>query len=580
MKTFSFKVDPLTGEEYYEVYLRGRHLLDDSLLTKMSCFTEEERLTLGVEGYVRAGVSTIDEQAQRCMEAYHRKTDDLERYIYLLSLLDRCEVLFYHVLTRNLADMVPIVYTPTVGQACLQMSHIARRFRGIYITAENIRNIDRIFRSVSRPVINLIVATDGERILGLGDLGSDGMGIPVGKINLYVAGGGLHPTCCLPISLDVGTNNEALLRDPLYLGIRKPRLEGQAYFDFIERFVLGVRRNFPGALLQWEDFAKHKAFPLLERYRDRIPSFNDDIQGTGATALAALLTAMRIQGKRFREQRFAIVGMGQAGVGISKCLRTALLGEGVNPADIGRHIFAVDRDGLLMEGMPGIEAPQEPFVQSRDAVASWKLANPNVVGLMDVIRNARTTALIGVSANPGLFGREVLKAMSENSERPVIFALSNPTSKSECTLEEALAGTSGRVLYASGSPFAPVDFGGRRREASQCNNMFVFPGVGLGALVSTSPRVTDDMFTAASRILSEMVTSEQMERGLLLPELSEVREASARVAAAVAIQAREAEHGRLLSDDRFNDLVRKAQWIPHYTPYRPGRAPSPTPRLS
>jgi len=474
------------------------------------------------------------------------------------------------VLCSHLAEMVPIVYTPTVGHACMQLSHIMRRYRGLYLTPDNIGNIDQIFKSVSRPVVNLIVVTDGERILGLGDLGSDGMGIPVGKVNLYVAAGGLHPACCLPICLDVGTNNPRLLEDPLYLGYRKPRLEGQQYFDFIERFVLGVKRCYPEALLQWEDFAKHKAFILLERYRERILSFNDDIQGTGATTLSALMTAMQIKGERFRDQCFVIVGMGQAGSGIAANIRSALRQEGVPDDELSRRVFAVEQTGLLLEDTPGLEAPQKVFAQSRAAIAGWKLADPGRIDLLDVITNARATVIIGVSARPGLFDDSVLKAVAANCERPVVFALSNPTSKSECTLESAVRATNGRALFAAGSPFAPVDWQGTKRVATQCNNMFIFPGVGLGALAASSPKVTDSMFLAGSEALSGMVTASQRQRGMLLPEIREVREASARVAIAVARCARDAGHGRLLSDDQLDQLVRKAQWKPHFTPYRPG----------
>ena len=574
MKTFSFKVDPLTGEDYYEVYIRGRQLMNDPLLSKLSGFSQEERLTLGLDGFVRAAVSSIEDQASRCMESFSRKQDDLERYIYLQSLLDRCEVLFYHVLCNHLSEMVPIVYTPTVGHACMQLSHIMRRYRGLYLTPDNIGNIDQIFKSVSRPVVNLIVVTDGERILGLGDLGSDGMGIPVGKVNLYVAAGGLHPACCLPICLDVGTNNERLLKDQLYLGYRKPRLEGQPYFDFIERFVLGVKRCYPEALLQWEDFAKHKAFTLLERYRERILSFNDDIQGTGATALSALMTAMQIKGERFWDQRFAILGMGQAGSGIAANIRNALREEGVPDSELNRQVFALDQPGLLLEDTPGLQEPQKPFAQRRSAIEGWKLADPGRIGLLDVITNARATVIIGVSARSGLFDDAVLKAVAANSERPVVFAMSNPTSKSECTLESAVKATDGRVLFAAGSPFAPVDWRGRKQVASQCNNMFLFPGVGLGALIASSPKVTDSMFLAGSKALSGMVTASQRERGMLLPEIADVREASARVATAVATCARDAGHGRLLSDEQFDRLIHKAQWKPHYTPYRPGTPPT------
>ncbi len=575
MKTFSFRVDPLTGEEYYEVYIRGRQLMTDPLLNKLSAFTQEERLALGLDGRLRPAVSTLEEQAQRSMEAWGRKHDDLDKYIYLMSLLDRDETLFYYVLTQHLCEMVPIVYTPTVGQACMQLSHIMRRYRGLYVTPDNIANIDAIFQNVSRPEIALIVVTDGERILGLGDLGSDGMGIPVGKVNLYVAAGGLNPACCLPISLDVGTNNELLLKDPLYMGYRKPRLEGQAYFEFIEKFVLGVKRNFPSALLQWEDFAKHKAFTLLSRYRERLLSFNDDIQGTGAITLAAMMTAMRIKQQSFKDQRFVVVGQGQAGVGIASNLRAALHEEGVSDAELHKYLFTIDQPGLLMDDMK-LEEPQRPFAHPRAAVAGWTLNNPNQIGLLDVIKNAKATVLIGVTAQTGLFDATLLNALAANTERPIICSLSNPTSKSECTFEAAVNGTHGKALFAAGSPFAPVTHKGRTLVAAQCNNMFMFPGVGLGALVANSPKVTDAMFVAGSRAVSAMVSPTLMEQGMLLPECQQVRETSAQVAIAVAKCARDAGHGRVVSDEELTRLVRKAQWTPHYTPYRPGRPAVPS----
>ncbi|HTP12943.1 MAG TPA: oxaloacetate-decarboxylating malate dehydrogenase, partial [Bacteroidota bacterium] len=339
MKTFSIKIDPLTSEEYLQVHLRGRQLLTDPFLNKGSAFTAEERLELGLVGLLRSRISDIETQRQRNYEMFNRKPDEIEKYIFLQALLNRNETLFYSLLCEHLTEMLPIVYTPTVGKACQMLSHITRHFRGVYISPDNIANIDRIFQEVSLPDVNLIVVTDGERILGLGDLGSDGMGIPVGKINLYVAAGGLHPACCLPITLDVGTNNEQLLNDPLYLGYRKKRLEGEEYEQFVERFVLGVKRNFPNTLLQWEDFAKHKAFRLLERYRDRILSFNDDIQGTGAVTLAALMTAMRIKGQKFRDQRFVVTGMGQAGFGIASNIRAMLVDEGLSEQDAQSRIF-------------------------------------------------------------------------------------------------------------------------------------------------------------------------------------------------------------------------------------------------
>ncbi len=570
MKTFSIKIDPLTGEEYYEVHLRGSHLLSNALLNKASAFSPGERKSLKLEGHLRSGSGSLALQAQRVMENYSRKPTDLERYIFLQGLLDRNETLFYRVLCDNLTNMVPIVYTPTVGQACLMASHIVRRYRGIYITPENIANIDEIFNSISRPEVFLVVVTDGERILGLGDLGSDGMAIPVGKVSLYVAAGGLHPAGCLPVCLDVGTNNEKLLKDPLYLGYRHERLEGTEYEDFVEQFVLGVKRNLPNALLQWEDFAKNKAFTLLERYRDRILSFNDDIQGTGATALSALMTAMQIKQERFSDQRFLIVGMGQAGTGSARRILDILKEEGLSDEEARRRIFAVDIAGLLMEDSPELEPPQRPFAQRRAAVEGWTLDATDKISLMDVVRNARPTVMIGVTAKRGLFGREILAEVAKSTDRPVVLPLSNPTAKSECTPEDVAAATDGRGLMASGSPFQPIEWKGRTLQTSQCNNLYIFPGVGLGALISQTPRVTNAMFLAASKALSAMVTDAQREEGLLLPPMNDIREVAFQVAFAVAREARDAGLGRLLDDEKLSNLIRKAQWDPHYYPYRPG----------
>jgi malate dehydrogenase (oxaloacetate-decarboxylating) len=573
MKTFSIKVDPLTNEEYWEVYLRGQQLLSDPLLNKASSFSEEERFALDLVGLLRSGISTLDLQEERGIDAYRRKpNDNLEKYIYLQGLMDRNEVLFYRLLVSNLAEMVPIVYTPTVGQACLELSRITRRYRGVYLSPETIGRIDQVFQSISLPAVSLIVVTDGERILGLGDLGSDGMGIPVGKVKLYVAAGGLHPACCLPMCLDVGTNNARLLEDPLYLGWRHPRLEGDEYWGFIEKFVLGVKRNFPEALVQWEDFAKHKAFTLLERYRDRVLSFDDDIQGTGAVALSAQLTAMRIKKQRFADQRFCVVGMGQAGVGIAMNIEAQLKAEGLTADEICTRIFACDQPGLLLEDTPGLSKWQKPYAQSRAAVAGWTLRAPNAIRLMDVVNNAKPTVLIGVTAQTGLFSGEVLSAIASYEKQPVIFALSNPTSKCECTPDEVAKATDGRGLVATGSPFADIPWGGRVLVTSQCNNLYIFPGVGLGALVAKAPKVTHEMFLAASRAMSAMVTPEQEAKGYLLPAMSDIRMVSKAVAKAVAIEARDSGLGRLLDDATYEDVIARAQWEPKYTPYRPGNA--------
>jgi malate dehydrogenase (oxaloacetate-decarboxylating) len=572
MKFYSHKIDPLTGEEYYEVNLRGRLLLNTPLLNKGACFTEEERLNLDLFGLLRSGVSTLEQEVERTLEQYRRKPDDLERYIFLQSLLDRDETLFYRLLYENLEEMVPIVYTPTVGQACLMLSHIVRRYRGLYVTPEDIGNVDKILESGSRAEVYLIVVTDGERILGLGDLGSDGMGIPIGKVNLYVGAGGLHPGNCLPITLDVGTNNARLLDDPVYQGYRHHRLEGPAYDEFIERFVLGIKRVFPHALLQWEDFAKHKAFTLMQRYRERILSFNDDIQGTGATALAALMTAARIKKSRLSDERFVIAGLGQAGSGIAFHIRALLKEEGLTDEQVRQRIFALDAPGLVMDDWPGLEPQMRPFAQPRAAVDGWTLRSPDAIGLEDVVLNTKATVLIGVTAQPKLFNAGLLGQMAANDSRPVIMALSNPTSKSECTPEDVFRATEGRGLLATGSPFPPVVRPGRDFRVSQSNNMFIFPGVGLGALVSQAAKVTDRMFLAASRALSRMVTPEMEAHGQLLPEAGVIREVAFQVALAVAKEARDSGLGRMASDDRFENLIRRAQWIPRYYPYRPGPA--------
>jgi malate dehydrogenase (oxaloacetate-decarboxylating) len=572
MKTFSLRVDPLTNEEYWEVHLRGQQLLNEPLLNKASAFTQEERLSLELSGLLRTGVSTLDLQVQRSLDNYRRKPDDIEKYIFLQGLLNRNEVLFYRLLGDNLTEMVPIVYTPTVGQACLELSHITRRYRGIYLSPETIGNIDQIFQGVSLPSVNLIVVTDGERILGLGDLGSDGMGIPIGKVTLYVAAGGLHPACCLPMTLDVGTNNPRLLEDPLYLGWRHPRLEGDEYWAFIEKFVLGVRRNFPEALVQWEDFAKHKAFTLLERYRDRVPSFDDDIQGTGAVAASVLMTAMRIKKARLADQRVGIVGMGQAGIGIASNVLALLKAEGLSDREARRRIYAGDTPGLLCEDTPGLSKWQQAFARERADVAGWQLESSDRIRLMDVVRNAKLTVLVGVTAQPGLFSADVLREMASHEPQPVVMALSNPTSRCECTPEDVARATDGRGMIATGSPFTDLDWKGRTLVTSQCNNLYVFPGVGLGALVAKAPKVTAAMFMAASRALSSLVTPALEAQGFLLPPMADIRGVSRAVAKAVAIEARDSGLGRLLEDDKYEELIARAQWEPAYAPYRPGKA--------
>ena len=570
MKTFSYKIDPFSNEEYLEIYLEGTQIMNNALLNKGTAFNYDERMNLGLDGFIREKVLTLEDQVEKSYNMYTRKQDDLEKYIFLQSLLNRNETLFYGLLTKHLKELLPIVYTPTVGQACLKMSHILRKFRGIYLSPYNIQNIDQIFANVEVPNVNLIVVTDGERILGLGDLGSDGMGIPVGKINLYVAAGGLNPATCLPITLDVGTNNERLLHDRGYLGLRKPRLDGVEYENFIEKFVLGVKRNFPDALLQWEDFAKNKAFTLMERYRKRILSFNDDIQGTGATTLAAVYSALRIKKNKFSDERIVVVGMGQAGAGCCFNFKSALENEGLNDDEIRKRIFALDVNGLLVDDMPDLEYQMQMFTQKREWLKDWECKDKENITIKEVVKNSKATIIIGVTAKPGLFDAEILETMSKNTEHPVIFALSNPTANSECTPADVYKATKGKGLFAAGSPFPPIDGEYGTMMTSQCNNMYIFPGLGLGALISKTPYMTHKMFLAASRKLSDLVPQSELEKGALLPGFDNIREISAEIAFSVCQEARDSGLGRRASDDELYSSIKKAQWNGLYYNYRKG----------
>ena len=559
--------DPFTGEEYVQVPFKGTFLIEHPMYNKGTAFSEEEREAFDLFGLLPDKVSTIELQTQRSYESFSSKPDDLEKYIYMISLQDRDETLFYHLVLDHLEEMLPIVYTPTVGKACQLFSHIFRRPRGLYITANNVHKIDKVLSSVPFSNISLIVATDGERILGLGDQGSGGMGIPIGKISLYVAAAGLHPACCLPVLIDVGTNNEQLLEDPMYLGIRQKRLTGAAYDEVIEHVITAVRSTFPKALFQWEDFGKNNAFRLCERYRERILSFNDDFQGTGSVATSVFLSAVKIKKERLRDQRFVFFGQGQAGIGISRQLLTGLMEEGLSEKEAREHIFGIDIDGLLIEGMT-VSDEQKPWLKPRSLIANWDLDNPNKVGLLDTIRNTKATVLVGVTAQPGAFTEEIIAQMAKNTELPLIMPLSNPTAKAECTPEFALKVAQGKCLVATGSPFKPVKVNGEERVISQCNNLYIFPGVGLGALVCGTPKITDQMFMAASRAMSDMVSADDLKSGQVLPPIKDIRNLSAQIALAVAKEARDTGLGILADDEKLLKMITNAMWEPKYLPYR------------
>ena len=505
----------------------GTELLHDPKRNKGTAFTAVERDALRLRGLLPPHVFTAAEQQQRALENIRRSPDKLQQYIAVTALQDRNETLFFRVLLDNLGELMPIVYTPTVGEACQKFGHIFQRPRGLFVSAADRGRIGEVLRNWPATDVRVIVATDGERILGLGDLGANGMGIPVGKLNLYTACAGVDPRVCLPITLDVGTNNSELLEDPLYVGLRQPRLTGAAYDDFVDEFVTEVERCFPHVLLQFEDFGNKNAFRLLAKYRDRLCCFNDDIQGTAAVAVAGLLSGLRITGGRLAEQRVLFLGAGEAGTGIADLVVAELCAQGMPAADARRRCWFVDSHGLVTAERADLAAHKRPYAHAHAPVAS----------LLAAVQALRPTALIGVSGQPQTFTEPVVAAMAAHHERPLVFALSNPTSKAECTAQQAYRWSAGRALFASGSPFAPVELDGRRFVPGQGNNAYVFPGIGLGVVASRTRRVTDAMFLLAARTLAAETSAADLDSGSLYPPLDDIRRVSLRIAVAVAERA-------------------------------------------
>ncbi|MFL6334882.1 MAG: NAD-dependent malic enzyme [Pyrinomonadaceae bacterium] len=553
--------------EALPVSLTGYLLLDNPTLNKGSAFSQEERREFGLVGLLPSHTSTIDEQSARAYENYRRKETDVERYVFLVSLQDRNETLFYRLLQEHTAEMMPIIYTPTVGAGCQSYSHLFRRPRGLYISYPERDEIDAILSNAPTKEPSVIVVTDGERILGLGDLGVGGMGIPVGKLSLYTLCAGIHPRATLPILLDVGTDNRALLDDPLYLGWRHERVRGDAYDEFVEAFVKAVMRRFPNVLLQWEDFAKDNAARLLERYRNRLCTFNDDIQGTGAVTLAGLLAATRAAGTRLREQRIVLLGAGSAAHGISDQLVAAMTDEGLTPREARSRLWLLDSRGLIHTGRLGLDSFKERYAQPCKLLAGWQTVSPGSHTLLEVVREVRPTVLIGTSAQPGSFTEEVVREMARHVERPVIFPLSNPTSKSEAAPRDLVEWTEGRALVATGSPFPDVAYGGRRIRVGQCNNSFIFPGVGLGVLAAGARRVNDVMFVAAARSLAELSPALCEDGAPLYPRLETVREVSRLVALAVGREAQRCGLVAALAPGELEERVEEMMWTPHYVPF-------------
>jgi len=536
---------------------RGVKLLHDPVHNKGTAFTEAEREALGLRGLLPPRVFDQTAQVDRVMGNLRRKTTDLERYIFLVALQDRNETLFYRVVTEHLEEIMPIIYTPTVGMACRQFGQLFRRPRGLYISLADSGRIRNVLGNWPHRDVRVIVVTDGERILGLGDLGADGMGIPIGKLALYTACAGIPPTQCLPITLDVGTDTPALLNDPLYIGQPHRRARGPAYDGFVDEFVDAVGDAFPQAVIQFEDFATANAFRLLARYRDRVCAFNDDIQGTGAVAVAGLYSAMRITGGSLADHRYVFVGAGEACVGIATTLVAALVTGGVPEDEARRRCWLFDSKGLVVAGRDDLAAHKRPYAHD----------HPPTDDLVAVIEAMGPAALIGASGTPRIFDRRVLTAMAAAAERPIIFALSNPTTKAECTAAEAYAWTGGRAIFAGGSPFAAVDYGDRTFVPGQGNNAYIFPGVGLGLVAAGATRATDEMFFAAARTLAARVSPSDLALGRIYPSLTRIREVSAHIAAAVAEVAYSRGLARLPRPGDPLDHVRSLMYEPEYPHY-------------
>jgi malate dehydrogenase (oxaloacetate-decarboxylating)(NADP+) len=521
--------------------VRGIALLRDPLLNKGTAFTEQERDALGIRGLLPAHVQSMEVQAARILTNLRSLPTDLERYVALNALHDRNEALFFRVVIDNIDEIQPLIYTPTVGLACQRFGHIFQRPRGLFIGANDRGRIAELLNNWTYEA-KLIVATDGERILGLGDLGANGMGIPVGKLSLYSACAGIHPGLCLPVMLDVGTNNEELLNDPYYIGVRQKRLCGAAYDAFIDEFLQAAHERFPSALIQFEDFASQTAVRLLGQYRDRYCTFNDDIQGTAAVALAGLLSALRVSGGKLKEQTLLFFGAGQAATGIADLVVSAMMAEGLSEAEALEHLAFFDVNGLVVQGRADLASHTLRYAR----------ALPPVHDFVSAIRTLKPTAIIGAAGVGGAFTRDVLEAMAEINKRPIIFALSNPTSKAECSAEQAYRATGGRALFACGSPQGPVVLDGKTFVPRQGNNSYIFPGVGLGVIASGARLVTDEMFMAAAHTLAELVSNGDIEQGSLYPALPRLREVSAHIAASVAAVA--FQRG-LAAGDAPNDLL-------------------------
>ncbi|KJR21578.1 NAD-dependent malic enzyme [Vibrio navarrensis] len=545
----------------------GPALLSTPLLNKGSAFSSEERVSFNLEGLLPETTETIQEQVERAYMQYKAFESDMDKHIYLRNIQDTNETLFYRLVQNHITEMMPIIYTPTVGAACENFSNIYRRGRGLFVSYANRDRIDDLLNNASNHNVKVIVVTDGERILGLGDQGIGGMGIPIGKLSLYTACGGISPAYTLPIVLDVGTNNPQRLADPMYMGWRHPRITGPDYDAFIDEFMQAVHRRWPDALIQFEDFAQKNAMPLLERYKNRVCCFNDDIQGTAAVTVGSLLAACKAAGSKLSEQRITFLGAGSAGCGIAEAIIAQMVSEGISDEQARSQVFMVDRWGLLQEGMPNLLDFQQRLVQKHAVTGEWQ-SEGNGFSLFDVVMNAKPTVLIGVSGAPGLFTQEIIEEMHKHCPRPIIFPLSNPTSRVEAIPADIIRWTKGEALVATGSPFDPVIHEGKTYPIAQCNNSYIFPGIGLGVLAVNARRVTDEMLMESSRALATCSPLAIHGRGALLPPLEEIHMVSKRIAYAVAKKAIEQGVALEIADDALQVAIEQHFWQPVYRRYK------------
>jgi malate dehydrogenase (oxaloacetate-decarboxylating) len=569
MKQYEKKLDA-SGRPYLETNLPGLLLTRLPLLNKGTGFSPEERAEFGLEGLLPTHVSTLEEQVARNYANFKSFRTDLEKHVFLRALQDRSEVLFYALIDRHIEEMMPIIYTPTVAQAVEQFSRIYRYPRGLVVNTENIDRIDALLENTPFPDVQLIVATDNEGILGIGDQGFGGLAICIGKLSLYTAAAGIDPAVTLPVELDVGTNRKDLLDDPLYLGVRHARLEGQAYDDFMERFVTALQRRFPRVLLQWEDFSKQKAFDVLDRYRDVVPSLNDDIQGTGAVVLAGLLAAQRGNQVNLQQQTYLIHGAGAGGVGVARQIARGLVLQGLTMQQARERIFLIDSKGLILKDRKGLEPYKLEFAHEPARIAGWTLRN-GIPSLLETVQHAKVTVMLGLSGQRGAFGEDVVRAVAANTPYPIVFALSNPTANSEALPADLYRWTEGRALVATGSPFEDVMWNGVAHPVGQGNNAFIFPGLGLGVLLSRSRRVTDDMLTTASLALSEFVDVGRLAQGGLYPRMDKIRTASKQVALAVIRQAQKEGVATEKLPEDLEAFIEAHMWRPEFLPIRKGR---------